>query len=341
MKCGDSTDDIDTRIVVLKVLSPNKDAQQIEGQAVEVSLDIKENNPDATLAIFVNGLEVLKKKGVTTNETFSISPDNIKLGFNEIEISLDGFDGKKHSDKRKIIVFANTTPDIFIPEIQQTFPHNPKHYTQGYEFSNGRLYEGTGQLGQSMLAEINLKTGDAIRKVENESNIFGEGITILNDEVFQLTWQSKICYVYDLKDFSTKRLFSYDGEGWGLANDGEVLYMSNGSSSITVRDPKTFDIIRGFDVFSNRQEYRALNELEFVDGYLFANVYTQNYIIKIDPKDGRVVGIIDCDELVKIGKGKGEVLNGIAYQNKKFYITGKYWDKVFEVVLKLKRDDAI
>lgn len=338
--CNGDDETTETRMVVLKVLSPQKDAQLIEGQDIAVKLDIKNDAPGATVAIFLNGEILHQQKGVKSSETITLYAENTKLGYNDIEIVLEGFDDKRHSEKRRIIVFAGSTPDIFIPEVQRSLPHNPKHYTQGYEFSGGRLYEGTGQLRESMVAEINLNSGAPIRKVENESNVFGEGITILNGEIYQLTWQSRLCYVYDLNDFSKKRQYSYDGEGWGLANDGEVLYMSNGSSKITVRDPKTFEIIRSFDVFSNRQEYRALNELEFVDGYLYANVYQQNYVLKIDPKDGRVVALIDCEELVQQGRGKGEVLNGIAYnsQNKRFYFTGKYWDKVFEVVLKIKSE---
>lgn len=338
--CNGDEDSADTRMVVLKVLGPQKNAQFIEGQDVALKLDIKNDNPEAKLSILLNGDVLHEQQGVKTAEAYTIFSEKVKLGYNDIEIILDGFDDKKHSDKRQVIVFANSEPELLLPEIQRSLPHNAKHYTQGYEFSSGRLYEGTGQLGQSMVAEIELNSGAAIRKVENESNVFGEGITILNDEIYQLTWQSRMCYVYDLKDFSKKKQYSYDGEGWGIANDGEVLYMSNGSSKITVRNPKTFEIIRSFDVFSNRQEYRALNELEFVDGFLYANVYQQNYILKIDPKDGRVVGLIDCEELVQLGRGKGEVLNGIAYnaQNKRFYLTGKYWDKVFEVQLKPKSE---
>lgn len=327
-------------MVVLRVLSPKKDAQFIEGQDVEVNLDIREASSSAVLELKLNGEVVLTKKGVEKDEKLVLSAEKVHLGFNEIEILLEGIDDKKHTDKRKIIVFANTQYDILIPFVHKTYPHNPKHYTQGYEFFGNRLFEGTGQFGQSMVAEINLNTGDAIRKVANESRIFGEGISILNDEIFQLTWQQRICYVYDFNDFSLKKEFTYDGEGWGLANDGENLYMSNGTSTIFVRNPKTFELLRTFEVFSNQREYRFLNELEYVDGFLYANVYQQDYILKIDPKDGRVLALIDCEELAKEGRGKGEVLNGIAYNksNKRFYITGKYWDKVFEVSLQAKSE---
>lgn len=338
--CNNDVQVEETRMVVLRVLSPKKDAQFIEGQDVEVSLDILEASSSAVLELKLNGEVVLTKKGVEKDEKVVLSTEKMRLGFNEIEIQLEGIDDKKHTDKRKIIVFANTQYDILIPQIHKTYPHNPKHYTQGYEFFGNRLFEGTGQFGHSMVAEINLNTGDAIRKVANESRIFGEGISILNDEIFQLTWQQRICYVYDFNDFSLKKEFTYDGEGWGLANDGENLYMSNGTSTIYVRNPKTFELLRTFEVFSNQREYRFLNELEYVDGFLYANVYQQDYILKIDPKDGRVLALIDCEELAKEGRGKGEVLNGIAYNksNKRFYITGKYWDKVFEVSLQAKAE---
>lgn len=338
VSCNGDSDDSETRMVVLKILSPKNNSQFIEGQFIDMVLDISQPNSDAFLSVLVNGNLVYEKKGVSTEEKIALKQESISLGYNDIEVKLEGFNETNYTEKRRVVVFANSTPDIYLPVIQKTLPHNAKHYTQGYEFFANRLFEGTGQLGESMVAEINLNTGDALRKVPNEPNVFGEGITILNGEIFQLTWQSRICYVYNLADFTKKKQFSYDGEGWGLANDGKVLYMSNGSSTIFVRNPENFEVIRTFDVFSNRQEYRALNELEYVDGFLYANVYQQNYILKIDPKDGRVVGLIDCDELVKTGKGSGDVLNGIAFNktNNRFYITGKYWDKVFEVILQIK-----
>jgi glutamine cyclotransferase len=337
ISCNGDSDD-ETRTVVLKVSAPKNNSQFIEGQSVSIVLDIIQPNSNAFLSVLVNGNLVYEKQGVSNEENIALDQASMNLGYNDIEIRLEGFNQTTHTERRKVVIFPNTTPDIYLPEIQKILPHNPKHYTQGYEFLEDRLFEGTGQLGESMVGEINLSTGSVLRKVSNEPNVFGEGITILNGEIFQLTWQSRICYVYNLVDLKMKKQFSYDGEGWGLANDGKVLYMSDGSSKIYVRNPENFEVIRTFDVFSNRQEYRALNELEYVDGYLYANVYQQNYILKIDPKDGRVVGLIDCDELVKIGKGSGDVLNGIAFnkKNERFYITGKYWDKVFEVILQIK-----
>jgi glutamine cyclotransferase len=336
--CESDVKDEQTRMVVLKVVSPANEAQFIEGQNFELTLDILKDNQNAILHVFLNDNKILEKRGVRASEKLTIESKNIHLGFNELQIKLIDYDNQTHIEKRKIIVFTKTEPEILVPVIKNSFPHNPNHYTQGYEFEGGRLFEGTGQLGQSIISEILLNSGEVVRKKENDPNIFGEGITILNNEIYQLTWQNRVCYVYNLQDFSKKKEFKYDGEGWGLANDGKVLYMSNGSSRITVRDAYSFDILRTFDVFSNRQEIRALNELEYVDGFLYANVYQQNYIAKIDPKDGRVVGLIDCEQLVNEGKGNGDVLNGIAYnsKNSKFYLTGKNWEKVFEVDLQKK-----
>ena len=336
--CESEVNDEQTRIVVLKVLSPANESQFIEGENFELTLDILKNNPEAVLQVSLNNKKILEKRGVRTSEKLTIESKNIRLGFNELQIKLKGFDNQTHIENRKVIVFTKTEPEILVPVIKNSFPHNPNHYTQGYEFEGGRLFEGTGQLGQSLISEILLNSGEVFRKIDNDPNIFGEGITILNNEIYQLTWQNRVCFVYNLQDFTKKKEFKYDGEGWGLANDGKVLFMSNGSSRITVRDVNSFDVLRTFDVFSNRQEIRALNELEYVDGFLYANVYQQNYIVKIDPKDGRVVGLIDCEQLVKEGKGNGDVLNGIAYnsKNSKFYLTGKNWEKVFEVDLQKK-----
>lgn len=336
--CESEVNDEQTRIVVLKVLSPANESQFIEGENFELTLDILKNNPEAVLHVSLNNKKILEKRGVRTSEKLTIESKNIRLGFNELQIKLKGFDNQTHIENRKVIVFTKTEPEILVPVIKNSFPHNPNHYTQGYEFEGGRLFEGTGQLGQSIISEILLNSGEVFRKIDNDPNIFGEGITILNNEIYQLTWQNRVCFVYNLQDFTKKKEFKYDGEGWGLANDGKVLFMSNGSSRITVRDVNSFDVLRTFDVFSNRQEIRALNELEYVDGFLYANVYQQNYIVKIDPKDGRVVGLIDCEQLVKEGKGNGDVLNGIAYnsKNSKFYLTGKNWEKVFEVDLQKK-----
>lgn len=321
------------RMVVLKVKSPQEKSQFIEGQPVNLSLDLPQDNSEAKLSVSINQKLVIKTKGIKAKELIELPDSLFSLGYNEIRIALENYEGKNHSEKRQVIFFSNTKPEIFEPKILGTFQHNTKHYTQGFEFLGNDLYEGAGQYAQSRVAQINPANGSTVREVANADNVFGEGITIHNNAIFQLTWTNKVCYVYDVMSLKKTKEFSYEGEGWGLANDGKNLYMSNGTSTITVRDPLTFKVLREFHAFSNTREYRFLNELEFAEGFLYANVYQENFILKIDPQDGRVVGIIDCSALVALGKGGGEVLNGIAYNKikKSFFLTGKYWEKMFEV----------
>jgi len=337
--CSDNLVDTDDEsIVVLQIDLPKQKAQYIDGQEIELILDIKDDYPEAILKIFINDSLWLEQKGAKKKEKHILSTKDWLLGYSKIKVRLEGVEDDLVSKTVDVVVFANEPAQILIPEIKQSYPHNTSHYTQGFEFYEGRLFEGTGQYAQSVLAEINLKTGNAMRIVNLPEDQFGEGITILNDEIFQLTWLNKICYVYDINTLSIKRQLSFTGEGWGLANNGNEIIMSNGSSELVFRDPQTFQVIRKIQVFSDQQEYKALNELEYVDGFIYANVYQQDYILKINAKTGQVVALIDAEELVQLGKGSGEVLNGITFNstNGLFYITGKNWEKTFAVSLKEK-----
>ena len=338
--CEDDTPPEENRMVVLKVKSPQQNAQFTEGQPVVLGLDLIEKQTEASIIISVNDQEFKTLKNFDVQESIELPDSLFSLGYNDIGVVLKNFKGKNHVEKRSVIFFSKTKPEVYEPKILGTFQHNTNHYTQGLEFLGNDLYEGAGQYAQSRVAQVNPSNGSTIREVQNADNIFGEGITILNNVLYQLTWTNKTCLVYDLLSLKKTKEFSYEGEGWGLTNDGQFLYMSNGSSTITVRDPKTFKEIRQFHVFSNTREYRMLNELEFAEGFLYANVYQENFILKIDPKDGRVVGVVDCSSLVELGKGAGEVLNGIAFHKnkKRFYLTGKYWEKMFEVIFEPKSE---
>lgn len=334
--CNGDEDIDEERIVVLRIQSPQKDAQYISGQEVNLQLDIKDEYPSGELSIFLNDSMIITQQGIQKSMEFKLDTRDWMLGFNTLKVVLNGATDKPVIESKKVIVFSNSSPKILLPNIIQTLVHNPRHYTQGLEFYEGRLFEGTGQFGESILAEINLSNGAPIRILELDKSYFGEGITILNNEVYQLTWMNGICFVYDISTFELKRQHSYSGEGWGLANDGTHLIMSDGSSKIVFRDPLTFDIKRSIHVFSDKQEYRALNELEYVDGFIYANVYQQDYIVKINPKNGEVAALIDCAEINKLGRGtNGDVLNGIAFNKKNglFYLTGKLWPKMFAVQL--------
>jgi glutaminyl-peptide cyclotransferase len=248
-------------------------------------------------------------------------------------------DGTTTDDAHMIRVVSDIAPASLKASIIQTYSHNPQNYTQGLEFNNGKLYEGTGdpgQQGKTVVGPIDLKSG-AFMGPKNglDANYFGEGITIFGDELFQITWKNGKCFVYDKNTMILKRDYSYPGDGWGLCNDGKYLIMSDGSERIYFRDPKTFQIVRTIEVYDNVAPRTNINELEFIDGKIYANIYSTSTIIAIDPNTGKVLEDIDGSELVAQGQNGGDVLNGIAQnpQNKKIYMTGKYWTKLFEVKL--------
>ena len=229
-----------------------------------------------------------------------------------------------------------------------TYPHDTSAYTQGLEIYKGTTYESTGDYENSSLRVTDIKTGKVLQKhmMGSSANlgpaaIFGEGITILNDKIYQLTWKNKLVNVYDLKDISKPiRTFTWPHEGWGITHNGTDLIISDGSANIYFVNPQDFAIKSSIQVRDNIGPINAINELEYIDGFVFANVYGSDYIIKINPADGHVVGNINLPGLIQqyatgFSPDDNEVLNGIAWDSasKKLYITGKHWPKMFELLL--------
>ncbi|MGP0020025.1 MAG: glutaminyl-peptide cyclotransferase [Candidatus Sulfotelmatobacter sp.] len=232
---------------------------------------------------------------------------------------------------------ASSHPQEYTFEIVAVYPHDPTAFTQGLAYRDGFLYEGTGREGKSSLRKVRLETGEIVQQVNLDPDLFGEGITLLKDKVIQLTWKSEIGFVYDLNNFHELRRFSYSGEGWGLATNGRELFMSDGSSEIRVLDGDTFQEKRRLKVHDGSTPVDQLNELEFVEGQIFANVWHSNRIARISPQTGDVVGWIDLTGLLSpLYRLEPEaVLNGIAYDpvRKRLFVTGKLWPRVFEIRL--------
>jgi len=219
-----------------------------------------------------------------------------------------------------------------------SFPHDPRAFTQGLVYHAGRLYEGTGHYnGGSTLREVDLETGEVLRRHTLAGRFFGEGITILHDRIYQLTWREGRLFVYDRETFAPLDTLSYSRQGWGLAHDGELLIMSDGSDRLAFRDPETFAIEREIRVHADGEPVYELNELEFIEGEVYANVYETQRIARIDPQTGAVTAWIDLTGLKELGdyeSPKG-VLNGIACDtaSDRLFVTGKYWSLLFEIVL--------
>lgn len=219
-----------------------------------------------------------------------------------------------------------------------THPHDTSAYTQGLQLYNGKMYEGTGDYETSSLRITEWKTGKVEKKhMMGTAEIFGEGINIFKDRIYQLTWESNIVYVYDINNIEKPiKTFKWPYEGWGITNDGTNLIVSTGSDVIYFVDPETFKVINTISVMSNQGPVDNLNELEYIDGYIYANIYTTTDIVKIDPKTGTVVGKMTFANLLQQSDyvpGRTDYFNGIAYDSstKTMLVTGKRWPKLFEI----------
>ncbi len=226
-------------------------------------------------------------------------------------------------------------------EVVRQFPHDPTAFTQGFTYHDGFFFEGTGRNGSSYLRQVRIETGEIVRQVGLAPQFFGEGITILGDKVIQLTWLAQTGFIYSLGDFRRLRSFTYPGEGWGLTSNGREVFMSDGTPEIRVLDPKSLREQRRIKVHDGARPISQLNELEFVEGEIFANVWQTNRIARISPQTGEVVGWIDLTGLLSpiYHLESGAVLNGIAYdqKGKRLFVTGKLWPKIFEIKLVAKR----
>ena len=223
-------------------------------------------------------------------------------------------------------------------EVVNAWPHDSEAFTQGLVFRDGKLLESTGQEGKSSLRSVELETGKVLKKVDVPSPYFAEGITLLRGKIYQLTWQHQQGFIYDQWTFEKVGTFTYQGEGWGLTNDGESLIESDGSNQIKFMDPNNFHVRRTIAVLDRGAPVMEINELEFVRGEIYANIWHDDRIARIDPKTGRVSGWINLKGLLPSSEMRGEeaVLNGIAYDeiNDRLFVTGKLWPKLFEIRLK-------
>lgn len=231
----------------------------------------------------------------------------------------------------------DTPPATLRYEVVSTRTHDPDAYTQGLEFSKGRLFESTGQYGASTLRELDPASGNVIRKRPLAKEVFGEGITIFNHELWMLTWKENTAYVFEPETFKRIRTYEYTGEGWGLTHNDSDLIMSDGSSTLKFLDPKNFSIRKTLEVTDGKTPVKSLNELEWINGQIFANIYLTTRIARISPEDGHVTGWLDLAGLVSQfpRPNHAEVLNGIALDpaTGHLLVTGKYWPLMFEIKL--------
>jgi glutamine cyclotransferase len=273
-------------------------------------------------------------KGNPINAASNIS--DLHLGTHEIVANLK-IEGESTTITENITILNNQSPKIFTFNIINEYPHDITSYTQGLEFYNGELFEGTGQFRASKLRKLDYKTGEVLKNIDLADQYFGEGITVLNDKIYQLTWKKGTGFVYDVNTFEKTGSFKYGNsiEGWGICNDGSKLYKSDGTEKIWTLNPETLVEESYIQAYHNKGKVIELNELEWVNGKIYANRWNKNGVAIINPENGAIEGVIDFTPLKnKVTQHpKLDVLNGIAYnpETKTLFVTGKYWDKLFEV----------
>ena len=261
--------------------------------------------------------------------------NNNKVGENLAKVDIYS-NGNKISLNKKFDIYSNIKPKLMTYDIISESNHDQKAYTQGLEIYENFLFESTGLNGKSSLRKINFNTGEIINMINLEYEYFGEGLTVLNDKIYQLTWKNRIGFIYDL-DLNNIGTFNYGNsqEGWGLCNDGNYIYKSDGTSKIWKLDPNTLEEIDFIDVMTDKSRIKNINELEYIDGKIYANTYQQNrdVVIVINPSNGIVENVIDFSGLRDkvLQKEDLDVMNGIAYNKGKLFVTGKNWNKIFEV----------
>lgn len=323
----------------------NDSKEKKDNFSLEIKNQKKTYTTEDVLSVSLNN----KKNIETDSIVYFLNKDRIKISGNEISLSGKKLgektlmtkiysDGEEYEASKNITILSSIKPKLYTYKILETYPHDIEAYTQGLEFENDTLYESTGQYKESSLRKTDYKTGEVLQKIALADQYFGEGLTILNNKIYQLTYRENTGFIYNLKTMEQTGTFVYgqSKEGWGLCHDAENnIYKSDGTDRIWTLSSNTLAEKDYIEIFTNTSRINSVNELEWVDGKIYANVYQQGSIAIIDPSNGAVEGVIDLTDLKdKVTQHpKLDVLNGIAYNGEPniLYITGKNWDKLFKV----------
>lgn len=315
------------------VLSPPKGALYVLGDTVRLQLAKTENAPAIdSVEVFLDG----QKIATTPSLSYDWVTTESMVGQRVLRAVIH-FGEEKERERMVTTLLSDVTPEIWSYRVVSEYPHDNQAFVQGLEFHNGYLYESTGQKGQSTVRKVNLSNGEVLIRKNLDTSLFGEGLTKVGDELIQLTWQARVGIIYDFNTLEEKKRFNYPTEGWGLAYTGEKLVMSDGSNKLYFMQPGSYVQGRTLTVFNDKGPVGNLNELEFIDGVIYANVWQTDDIIRIDPASGKVLSVIQLTGILPSSARSGveDVLNGIAYDAKtgRTFVTGKNWPKLFEVQL--------
>lgn len=321
-------------------IAPSAGSNIALGQNFDVKIDFAKGKKIDSVIYLLDSTKVASSKDTLG---IKIKTGGLKLGNHLITARI--YEGEKSDDiTSNIIILASKAPDLYTYKVVTKLPHDTSAYVEGLEYNDGFFYEGTGEKGKSDLRKVNVQTGKVLQRSKLDTALFGEGIILVGNKILQLTWQDKKAFVYDKNTFKQLAELPYNRDGWGLTFDGEKIYASDGTNTIYFLDKNTYQKIGSIDVFDDKSARDNINELEYIDGKIYANVYLTNDIIIIDPKTGAIDGKIDLTGLYSSDNFKTDwdknnnVLNGIAYDKvgNRLFVTGKKWPFIYEIKITKK-----
>jgi glutamine cyclotransferase len=320
---------------LVKIISPEENTGFKLHEAVKVILSLtdKRTIPDSVMVLF-NGNIVTTIKSAPWEYTI---PPAFNMTCGRKSLKVNSFKGGKPQNTvtRFMIIYSDMAPKKYGYKVIHTYPHDRDAFTQGLVYDNGVLFEGTGQESGSTLREVELETGKVIRQHNLDGSLFGEGIALYRDRIYQVTWRNKVGFIYNKSDFKLINKIFYPTEGWGMTTMNDKIVLSDGSNVLYFYEPDMFTVISKIEVYDNEIKRDSLNELEYINGEIWANIWVNNHIARIDPATGKVLGYIDLKGILPASDQNAEtdVLNGIAFDSKanRIFVTGKRWPKLFEI----------
>ena len=329
---------------ITSLLEPSASVTLPLGDDISLVLSVPDTVKVDSAQVFLGGELKLMIPGSSFgpgqgNYEFTMGTEGEHTGKSGLRLRLFFAGGESENHSRQLTFLSDVAPVEYTYTIVKEYPHDVKAYTQGLEYLDGVLYEGTGNYGTSYIRQVRLETGEVIRQRDMDQSLFGEGITILGQRIYQLTYKSQVGFIYDLSTFQEiQKVYYQNKEGWGLTNNGEELIMSDGTNIIYFLDPEMFTINRQIEVYHNEGPANSLNELEYINGKIWANRYFTDEIVIIDPETGIVEGRINLKGILKAADRRPttDVLNGIAWdsENERLFLTGKLWPKLFEILIR-------
>lgn len=323
---------------MIRFESPNENRQYASGDNIELRLSLLGEIVPDSVRVYLDGLHIY----TMLNEPFEhkVNSTDCRLGRVFLKVIAYSGNSRPHTLTRFVLIFSDIVPEVLSYSVVNKYPHDNSAYTQGLLVHNGLFYESTGKPGRSTIREVEIESGNVLREHKLENKFFGEGLVLVKDKLYQLTWEHNTGFIYDLKTFQEERRIHYDTKGWGLTINDNTIIMSDGTNKLYMLEPEYFTVASSIEVFDDKKAVHQLNELEYIDGVLWANIYMTDLIVKIDPSNGKVLAYLNLQNLLSKSEreklDEEEVLNGIAWDsdNKRLFVTGKDWPYMFEIKVK-------